>query len=111
MLESSLIIAQNTNTLLEKEVDDLHQYQQRACIVLDGIQPEDNETEDQIKQKVWNVLTKNLGFEANQVENEIDKCHHLGKPNKGKQSTIILSECTPSERRYIKNEKQCLTKN
>ena len=27
MLESTLIIAQNTNTLLEKEVDDLHQYQ------------------------------------------------------------------------------------
>ena len=89
MLESSLIIAQNTNTLLEKEVDDLHQYQRRACIVVDGIQPEDNETEDQIKQKVRNVLTKNLGFEANQVENEIDKCHRLGKPNKGKQSTII----------------------
>ena len=89
MLESTLIIAQNTNTLLEKEVDDLHQYQRRACIVVDGIQPEDNETEDQIKYKVRNVLTKNLGFEANQVDNEIDKCHRLGKPNRGKQSTII----------------------
>ena len=89
MLESTLTIAQNTNTLLEKEVDDLHQYQRRACIVVDGIQPEDNETEDQIKHKVRNVLTKNLGFEANQVDNEIDKCHRLGKPNRGKQSTII----------------------
>ena len=63
--------------------------QRRACIVVDGIQPEDNETEDQIKHKVRNVLTKNLGFEANQVDNEIDKCHRLGKPNRGKQSTII----------------------
>ena len=89
MLESTLIIAQNTNTLLEKEVDDLHQYKRRACIVVDGIQPEDNEIEDQIKHKVWNVLTKNLGFEANQVDNKIDKCHRLGKPNRGKQSTII----------------------
>ena len=110
MLESTLIIAQNTNTLLEKEVDDLHQYQQRACIVVDGIQPEDNETEDQIKHKVRNVLTKNLSFEANQVDNEIDKCHHLGKPNRGKQSTIIRFR-THAFRAAVYQKRKTITNN
>ena len=110
MLESTLIIAQNTNTLLEKEVDDLHQYQRRACIVVDGIQPEDNETEDQIKHKVRNVLTKNLGFEANQVDNEIDKCHHLGKPNRGKQSTIIRFR-THTFRAAVYQKRKTITNN
>ena len=110
MLESTLIIAQNTNTLLEKEVDDLHQYQRRACIVVDGIQPEDNETEDQIKHKVRNVLTKNLGFEANQVNNEIDKCHRLGEPNRGKQSTIIRFR-THAFRAAVYQKRKTITNN
>ena len=108
MLESTLIIAQNTNTLLE--VDDLHQYQRRTCIVVDGIQPEDNETEDQIKHKVRNVLTKNLGFEANQVDNEIDKCHRLGKPNRGKQSTIIRFR-THAFRAAVYQKRKTITNN
>ena len=110
MLESTLIIAQNTNTLLEKEVDDLHQYQRRACIVVDGIQPEDNETEDQIKHKVRNVLTKNLGSEANQVNNEIDKCHRLGEPNRGKQSTIIRFR-THAFRAAVYQKRKTITNN
>ena len=110
MLESTLIIAQNTNTLPEKEVDDLHQYQRRACIVVDGIQPEDNETENQIKHKVRNVLTKNLGFEANQVDNEIDKCHRLGKPNRGKQFTIIRFR-THAFRAAVYQKRKTITNN
>ena len=109
-LKVPLLIAQNTNTLLEKEVDDLHQYQRRACIVVDGIQPEDNETEDQIKHKVRNVLTKNLGFEANQVDNEIDKCHRLGKPNRGKQSTIIRLR-THAFRAAVYQKRKTITNN
>ena len=89
MLESSLIVAKNTNSLLEKEVDDLQQYQRQACIVIDGIKPADGGTEDQIKKKVRNVLVKNLGFNEERVDNEIDKCHGLGKPKSEKQSTII----------------------
>ena len=110
MLQSTLIIAQNTNTLLEKEVDELHQCQRRACIAVDGIQPEDNETEDQIKHKVRNVLTKNLGLEANKVDNEIDKCHRLGKPNRGKQSTIIRFR-THAFRAVVYQKRKTITNN
>ena len=46
LLESSLIVAKNTNPLLKKQVDHLqHTYQQRACIDVDGIKS-DGQTED-----------------------------------------------------------------
>ena len=89
LLESSLIVAKNINSLLEKEVDDLQQYQLQACIVVDGIKPANGETEDHIKEKVQNVLFKNLGFDEKRVDSEIDKCYILGKPKSKKQSTVI----------------------
>ena len=52
LLESSLIVAKNINSLLEKEADDLQQYQLQACIVVDGIKHANGETEDHIKEKV-----------------------------------------------------------
>ena len=44
--------------------------------------------------KRWNGRTnydknKNLGFEERKVNEELNKCHHLGKAKDGKQSTII----------------------
>ena len=89
MLENSPSVAKNTNSLLEKEVDDFLQYQQRACIIVDRMKPVDGETEEQIKEKVSNVLVKNLGFDEERVDSKINKCHRLGKPKSEKQSTII----------------------
>ena len=43
-LESELSIAKNVNQLLSQELDDLHQYQTRSCLVIDGINPQVNET-------------------------------------------------------------------
>ena len=34
-------------------------------------------------------MIKNLGFEERKVNEELDKCHRLGKAKDGKQSTII----------------------
>ena len=86
---SSLIIAKNTNSLLEKEVNDLQQYQRQACVLVDRIKPADGETDVQIKGNVGNVLVKNLGFDEEIVDNEIHKCHRLGKSEREKQLTII----------------------
>ena len=72
MLESSLIVAKNTNLLLKKEKDHLQQYQQRVCIVHSGIKPADGETEDQNKEKKQNVLVQNLVFNEERVNSEIN---------------------------------------
>ena len=67
-LESELSIAKNVNQLLSQELDDLHQYQRRSCLVIDGINPQENETTEEINQKVKNVLTKNLNLPEDEVE-------------------------------------------
>ena len=43
-LESELIVMRNVNKLSSQEVDDLQQYQRRACVILDGITPSEHET-------------------------------------------------------------------
>ena len=45
--------------------------------------------EEQMTAKTKNFLIKNLGFEERKVNEELDKCHRLGKAKDGKQSTII----------------------
>ena len=87
-LEGVLEVARNANNLLEQEVDNLQQYQRRACIVVDGITPVKDETEEQITAKT-SFLIKNFGFEERKVNEELGKCHRLGKTKDGKQSTII----------------------
>ena len=88
-LESVLEVTRNANSLLEQEVDNLQQYQCRACIIVDDITPVKDETEEQITPKTKNFLIKNLGFEERTVNEELNKCHCLGKAKDGKQSTII----------------------
>ena len=88
-LEGVLEVTRNANSLLEQEVDNLQQYQRRTCIIVDGITPVKDETEEQITAKTKNFLIKNFGFEKRKVNEELDKCHRLGKAKDGKQSTII----------------------
>ena len=88
-LEGVLEVTRNANSLLEQEVDNLQQYQHHTCIIVDGITLVKHETEEQITAKTKNFLIKNLGFEERKVNEELDKCHRLGKAKDGKQSTII----------------------
>ena len=110
-LESELSISKNVNQLLSQELDDLHQYQRRSCLVIDGINPQENETTEEINQKVKNVLTKNLNLPEDEVERELDKCHCLGPARAGKQSTILrfrshgFKEKVYHKRKTIKGKK------
>ena len=88
-LESELIVTRNVNELLSQEVDDLQQYQRRACVTLDGITPSEHETTEEITKKTKNVMLKNLNFSEKEVDIELDKCHRLGPTRDGKQSTIV----------------------
>ena len=45
-LEGVLEVARNANSFLEQEVDNLQQYQRHACIIVDGITPVKDETEE-----------------------------------------------------------------
>lgn len=58
-------------------------------MVIEGIKPCEEETEDQIREKVTNVLSQQIGLSREEAQFEIDKCHRLGQVKDGKQSTII----------------------
>ena len=60
---------------MESDISNSHQYQCRACILVDGINLREDENEDQITEKVKYVLTCNLEEEVHQ---EFDKCHCVG---------------------------------
>ena len=66
-LESELIVMRNVNKLLSQEVDDLQQYQRRACVILDGITPSEHETTEEITKKAKNVMVKNLFFQRKKL--------------------------------------------
>ena len=77
-LQSELIITKNVNNILTNEVDDLQQYQQRQCIVIDGLQIAPNKTILQVTQKAENVFIQHLKLDPDEVVNQIDKCHCIG---------------------------------
>ena len=105
-LESELIVTRNVNKLLSREVDDLQQYQRRACVILDGITPSEHETTEEITKKVKNVMVKNLNFSEEEVDIELDKCHRLGPTRDGKQSTIVRFRSQVFKEKVYQNGKK-----
>ena len=88
-LKRELAVSKNTNSLLGQEIDNLHQYQRQACLSIDGIEPCEEESEDQIRAIATNVLSHNLGLTRDETQFEIDKCNCLGQLRDEKQCNII----------------------
>ena len=89
-LKSELCIVKNVNTKHKTELDDLHQYQRRSCVLIEGINAEAKENEDQLKAKVKNVMTRNLELDEEEFQREFDKCHHIGGiKDDGQRITIV----------------------
>ena len=71
-LESKLIVTKNVNKLLSQAVDDLQQYQRKACVILDGITPSEHETMEEITKKAKNAMVKNQNFSEEEVDIKLD---------------------------------------
>ena len=110
-LRSELIITQNVNDILRNEVDDLQQYQ-RQCIVIDGLQTAPNETILHVTQKAENVLAQHLRLDPDEVVNQIDKCHRIGKlKDGGTQSAIVIFKSHSFREKAYVNRKKCNNRN
>ena len=83
----------------------MHQHQRRACILVDGINLREEENEDQITEKVKNVLTRNLGFDKEEVQQEFDKRHRVGPVRDGQQTTIVRFKSHKSKEKFYKKRK------
>ena len=91
----------------------LQQYQRHTCIIVDSVNTAKDETKEPIKAKKPKTLSlKNIGFEDGKVNEDVDKCHLLGKAKVGKQIqsyktkiSLISSFCL-CKQKQIRNKKK-----
>ena len=49
-------------------MDDLYQYQRRACIILDGINWREHRTTEEITRTAKSAMVKNLNFSEDEID-------------------------------------------
>ena len=99
--------AQNTQLqerclLSEKKIDELEQYGRRLCLRVTGVPTEENESSDNVLEKVKDLISES-GVEI--PDSTIDRAHRIGKRN-GKHQAIIVRFTTHRHRaRFYKARK------
>ena len=108
VLESDLAITKNVSAVLENEVDSLHQYCRRNCIVISGIPPNPKESNMELKDAVKEAIKDTV--DDVDFEMDCDKVHRHG-PRRFNRHNVIArfrSHQLPadifSNKRRIRNE-------
>ena len=109
-LSGELSVTKRVNTLLSQELYDLRQYQRRSCIIIDGINHDEHETD--ITSKAKNMLNKYLQINKEEIEKQINKCLRIAPKNEDNNQATILKFKSHSlrlsvyhSRKKIKNRK------
>jgi FtsZ-binding cell division protein ZapB len=113
VLESQVAITTKVNTALAKEVDRLEQYGRRNSIVIRGILPKENETNDQLKGSVEKVICNELGLKK-EFGRDFDKTHRIGPvittPHGDRQDVIVRFRSHATRYEVYRRRKQLKTK-
>ena len=91
-VEAQVAVTSKVNSILSKEVDRLEQYGRRNCVVIRGILPKEEETNEELKQSVKDIVAGDLGFKE-QFNVDFDKTHRIGPvldTPKGKRQDVIV---------------------
>ena len=90
--------------LLEKQSDDSEQYSRRNCLLVHGVEEQEQENIDNI---VLNVIKEHVDIELS--VKDLDRSHRIGKSNsKSKRRPIMVKFISCSDRREIFNSKKRL---
>ena len=92
-LEGGLASASHVTSVLQEQLtaktDELEMYSRRSCVVLTGLCKEENENFNKLKEDVLETLCE-TGISKEEISNNIDKLHRIGKTNKNNtQNTIV----------------------
>ena len=92
-LEGGLASASHVTSVLQEQLtaktDELEMYSRRSCVVLTGLCKEENENFNKLKEDVLETLCE-TGISKEEISNNIDKLHRIGKTDKNNtQNTII----------------------
>ena len=89
---------------MKKKSDDSGQYSRRNCLLVHGVQEQEQENTDNI---VLNVIKKHLDIELS--VKDLDMSHIIGKSNsKSKRRRIIVKFISYNDRRQIFDNKKRL---
>ena len=111
VLESTLEVSQNTSDKPSAEVDNLHQYSRRNCLVVSGTPIKHGESTADLKRSIEKNVLKDIGVSKEFFDYEFDKVHRIEAAHGDKQNFIVRfrSHQFPSElyyaRKKIKNKK------
>ena len=92
-LEGGLASAIHVTSVLQEQLtaktDELEMYSRRSCVVLTRLCKEENENYNKLKEDVIETLCE-TGISKEEISNNIDKLHRIGKTNKNNtQNTIV----------------------
>ena len=96
---------------LNGEIDRLHQYSQRNCLVVSGIPVRKNETTEDLRKEFEKKVIQDLDITSEEYDFEYDKIHRVGKIDGNEQNVIVRfrSHQFPAElyynRKRIKNKR------
>ena len=90
-VEAQAAVTAKVNTALVKEIDRLEQYGRRHSVVIRGIPPNEKETNEELKERVRNVVAGELGLK--EQFKDFDKTHRIGPvltTQHGKRQDVIV---------------------
>ena len=110
LVESENSIIKKVNNELVKEIDRVDQYSRRSNVIMKNVFLKENETQEQLEQKVKTLITREL--DVPEAVEEIDKLHRVGKvktlENGKKQQNIIVRFKSHSARYKVYNARKKL---
>jgi len=111
--EDKLCVQGRVNDALSNEVDRLEQYGRRNCILLKGLTPARNEKNEELTEKVKNIISHDLNLPPAAVA-DFDKTHRVGpifKDKKGNLQQTTIIRFKSHEARYKAYLKRGIVKN
>ena len=93
VLEGGLASASHLASVLQEQliakIDELEMYSRRPCVVLTGLCKEGQENFNKLKEDVIETLCE-TGISKEEISNNIDKLHRIGKTNKNNTQNSIV---------------------
>ena len=110
-LESSNQVISRVNDELSKEIDRIDQYSRRSNLLIKNMFLPEEETQNQLTQKVENFIKKDLKMES--AVRDIDKLHRTGKvkTSNGKKSQNVIIKFKSHATRYAVLQQKKKAKN
>ena len=87
VLKSKQAISERITDRLRNELDKANQYTRRNCVILSDVPVKRNEKPQELEEKVKTIMGE-AGIN-NDIINDIDKLHPVGKTRQNKQKIII----------------------